>query len=241
MMLTILASVVALEAGMALLLASNLPPLYKMARRAVDLVKTGKGTAIGLMIFATLLVMLASTIFRIRKIQKNLRKYDRTSHGDQFILKTQIQEASLMGFSLLLGVVIIRLHSYLQQIESLQLQLQISRKQAETAQSEYLRAMSEHSSAKQKVRDEEAALAEVRSLTDVIIDLRLKLERLQLDSYQKDRQIKDSEATVQSLQKQSEGFLLEYDRIVGENENLRMQLSSANRKHYTRLDSRKIL
>lgn len=71
---------------------------------------------------------------------------------------------------------------------------------------------------------------EIKALEEERTTLETKLKQLEsvLDSKTKD--ITTSEANVVALRKQSEGLLLEYDRLLEENQNLRGQLQSVERR-----------
>lgn len=81
-------------------------------------------------------------------------------------------------------------------------------------------------------------MLEIKSLKEVIADLREKLEHLQLDNNSKDKEIKVAKASLNALKKQSQGFCNEYDRLMDDNENLRQQLSLFDRK-YSSSDAKK--
>lgn len=73
-------------------------------------------------------------------------------------------------------------------------------------------------------------LEETRALEDERDKLRVELKRLESDLQSKTRDVDVAEANVIALKKQSEGFLLEYDRLLEENQNLRSQLQLLDRR-----------
>jgi B-cell receptor-associated protein 31 len=94
------------------------------------------------------------------------------------------------------------------------------------AQEEYLRLQSEQQNSKKSKDEELAAAMEIESLKDVVSDLRNKLERLQLDANSKEKEFKVLKLSMRALEKQTEGFCLEYNRLMDDNESLRNQLAA---------------
>jgi peptidoglycan hydrolase CwlO-like protein len=78
------------------------------------------------------------------------------------------------------------------------------------AQEEYLRLQSEQQNSKNSKDEELAAAMEIKSLKDVVSDLRNKLESLQLDANSKGKEVKVLKVSMRALEKQTEGFCLEY-------------------------------
>jgi B-cell receptor-associated protein 31 len=59
------------------------------------------------------------------------------------------------------------------------------------------------------------------------------LERLQLDANSKEKEVKVLKVSMRALEKQTEGFCLEYNRLMDDNESLHNQLAVFDRKHST--------
>lgn len=70
---------------------------------------------------------------------------------------------------------------------------------------------------------EETAYKEIKVLKEQIAALSENLKKLKLENEEKDKQIETAEAHVVSLQKQSADLLLEYDRLLEDNQNLQAQ------------------
>lgn len=70
---------------------------------------------------------------------------------------------------------------------------------------------------------------EIRALEEEATTLREKFKQLQSELEAKTKEANNAEANAVALRKQSEGFLLEYDRLLEENQNLRNQLQSVDR------------
>ncbi|KAH9567023.1 hypothetical protein CY35_03G007700 [Sphagnum magellanicum] len=132
------------------------------------------------------------------------------------------------------------LDSFLKQVGALTRNIDVLKKQAKGAQEEYLRLQSEQQNSKKSKDEELAAAMEIKSLKDVVSDLRNKLEHLQLDANSKEKEVKVLKVSMRALEKQTEGFCLEYNRLVDDNESLRNQLAVFDWKHST-LESKKNL
>ncbi|GLJ30975.1 hypothetical protein SUGI_0618390 [Cryptomeria japonica] len=226
-MIQLLFTVVIGEGAVALLLMVNIPPLRKLAIKSLDRVKTGKGPAMVKTLAGTLCVIMVSSITSILKIQSRALKMATITPTDQILMRTHLLEASLMGFALFLALVIDRLHHYMRELSGLQMNIDSLKKQVASSQEEFFR-----------FKEEKEGSNELKLLKDEINDLRQKVQQLTLESEAKERDAKAAEANAIALRKQSEGFLLEYDRLLEDNQNLRSQLSSFDRR-YSHSDSKK--
>jgi len=63
-------------------------------------------------------------------------------------------------------------------------------------------------------------------LGEEVSTLRAKIKKLESECETKAKEAKAAEAEAEAVRKQSEGFLLEYDRLLEDNQNLRNQLES---------------
>ena len=73
-----------------------------------------------------------------------------------------------------------------------------------------------------KEKDDKAS-KEMKLLKGEISTLSENLKKLKVESEEKDKRIETAEAHVASLQKQSADLLLEYDRLLEDNQNLQNQ------------------
>lgn len=67
---------------------------------------------------------------------------------------------------------------------------------------------------------------EHKALTEEIATLKSKVKKLESECEVKGNEAKALETEVEALKKQSEGFLMEYDRLSEDNQNLRSQLKA---------------
>jgi len=220
-MIQLLFLVVFVEGAVALLLMIKLGPFRKLTMNALDQVKTGKGPAMVKTLACTMSVIMASSITSILKIQNRATKIGTMTPMDQILLKTHLLEASLMGFSLFLALIIDRLHHQLRKLGGFRANMDSLKKQAKSFQEEYMK------SKEQKV---DKSSEDVNLLKNEISELKQKLQKLTLESEEKDKETRDAEATAKASRKQAEDLLLEYDRLLEDNQNLQTQLAALDQR-----------
>lgn len=69
-------------------------------------------------------------------------------------------------------------------------------------------------------------MEELKALEEEIAALRAKIKKLESESETKAKEAKAAETDAEALRKQYEGFLLECDHLLEDNQNLRNQLES---------------
>ncbi|XP_052171315.1 uncharacterized protein LOC127787357 [Diospyros lotus] len=212
-MIPLLFLVLFAEGVVALLLMVKIGPLRELVMKGLDQVKAGKGPATVKTIAGTMSVILLSNFFSIVKIQNKGAKLGTMTPMDQVLWRTHLLEASLMGFCLFLGFLIDRMHHYLQRYTGLKSKIGSSKEEFERLEKEKL----------QLKEKEERATKEIKLLQEEISNLKEKLNKHKLESEGKDKQIETAEAHVAALQKQSADLLLEYDRLLEDNQNLQSQ------------------
>lgn len=210
-MIQLLFFVVFVEAFVAFLLMVKIGPLRELVMNGLDQVKMRKGTV--LTIAGTMSVILFSNWVSIVKIQNKGAKIGTMTPMDQVLWRTHLLEASLMGFSLYLGFLIDRMHHHLHKLINLRKNGGSSKKEVEKLEAEKL----------QLKESEEKAKEEINVMQKEISKLSESLKKLKLESKEKDKKIEVAEAHVASLQKQSADLLLEYDRLLEDNQNLQAQ------------------
>uniref|UniRef100_A0ACD5XA10 Uncharacterized protein n=1 Tax=Avena sativa TaxID=4498 RepID=A0ACD5XA10_AVESA len=204
------------EAAVALLLMVKFGPLRELVMRGVEQVKTGKGPATVKTLACTLSVILMSSVATIVKIQNRGHKLGTISPMDQVLWRTHLLEASLIGYTLFLAFVIDRLHHYIQKLITLRKAAKISREEVEKLQME-------NQSFREK---EEKSSSEIKKLQQDIAKLGEDMKKLKSESDDHERKALEAESHVNALQKQSEELLLEYDRLLEDNQILQTQLHS---------------
>jgi len=70
---------------------------------------------------------------------------------------------------------------------------------------------------------EEKASKEIKQLKKELSTLTEGLKKVKMESEEKDKRVETAEAHVASLQKQAADLLLEYDRLLEDNQNLQAQ------------------
>lgn len=225
-MIQLLSTLVITEGTVALLLMINIPPFRKLLLKAIDRANMNSGPAIIKSLGGAMIVILVSSLTSIMKIQRRIMHLGAVTPTDQILLKTHMLEASLMGYALFLGLVIHRLHHFLRKIRGLRATVDTLKMQAGGAQV----------SPKEEKEQNDSKTREV--LKGEITGLRQKLQKLTLDCEMMENETKSAEADAKSLQKQAEEFLMEYDRLLEDNQNLQSQLSALD-KTSSKLDNKK--
>ncbi|GMH30942.1 hypothetical protein Nepgr_032785 [Nepenthes gracilis] len=212
-MIQLLFLVLFAEAVVAFLMLVKIGPLRELVMKSLDQVKMGKGPATAKTIAGTMSVILLSSLMSILKIQNKGAKLGTMSPMDQVLWRTHLLEASLMGFTLFLGFLVDRMHHYLRKLINLRSTARASQEEIEKLKKE-----------KQQLREkDEKASKEIKLLQEEISKLTNDMKKLKLESEGKDKKVETAEAHVASLQKQAEDLLLEYDRLLEDNQNLQTQ------------------
>lgn len=212
-MIQLLFLVLFVEGAVAFLLLVKIGPLRELVIKSLDQVKMGKRPATVKTIAGTMSVILFFSLMNIVKIQNKGAKLGTMSPMDQVLWRTHLLEASLMGFTLFLGFLIDRMHHYLSKLIGLRRSVGSSKEEVERLQKEKM----------QLKEKEDKASMEIKLLLEQISTLSENLKKLKLESENKDKQIVTAEAHVVSLQKQCADLLLEYDRLLEDNQNLQAQ------------------
>ena len=132
------------------------------------------------------------------------------------------------GSSLFLLLVIRSLHNQFIEITSLKTELETLKTHSKHLEAQYLDLKTEKLDAIE--REHVNAQKEIMSLKDIVAKLRERMENLLLESVEKDKAIKSAEVNAIALRRQTEGLSSEYHRLLDDNENLRDQLASFDRK-----------
>ncbi|KAI9385056.1 hypothetical protein POPTR_011G007200v4 [Populus trichocarpa] len=217
-MIQLLFTVIFSEMAMILLFVFK-TPLRKLLIMSLDRVKRGRGPVMVKTVAGTVFVVLMSSVYSMVKIQKRwIDDGGAVNPTDQVLLAKHLLEATLMGSILFLGLMIDRLHHYIRE-------LRMRRKTMEDVK-------------KQNRSFEDGKVEETKALEAEASTLREKLKQLESELEIKTKVVNTSEANAVALSKQSEGFLLEYDRLLEENQNLRSQLQSLDLR-FSRSTSKK--
>lgn len=205
-MIHLLFVVIFAEMAMILLLLFK-TPLRKLLILTLDRVKRGRAPLVVKSVAATVFVIMLYTVYTIQDIQS--RPMDALNPTDHILLATHMLEASLMGFALFLSLMIDRLHHYIRELRLLRKTMEAAKKQNRGFED-----------GKHNGGDE------LKALNEEMSKLRAKIATLDSECEAKEKELKTAEANSVALKNQSEGFLLEYDRLLAENQELRNQLQS---------------
>ncbi|KAF5729076.1 B-cell receptor-associated 31-like [Tripterygium wilfordii] len=189
-------------------------PLRKLVIMGLDRTKRGRGPFVVKTVAGTVSVVLMSSVYSMVKIQKRwIDEGSINNPTDQVLMVKHQLEATLMGSMLFLALMVDRLHHYIRE-------LRIRRKSMEAIKKQARGFEDGKSSSSEEIK----ALGEERTA------MQAKLKNLESELETKTREVNAAEANQVALRKQSEGFLLEYDRLLSENQHLRSQLQSLDRK-----------
>ncbi|XP_065875121.1 uncharacterized protein [Euphorbia lathyris] len=183
-------------------------PLRKLVIATLDRVKRGRGPVMIKTIAGTVFVVLLASVYSMIKIQNRTIEAGTPNPTDQVLMSKHMLEASLMGFLLFLALMIDRLHHYIRELRSLRKIMEAAKKQS------------------RGIEDGKNGNAEEAKTLEDLHTLKSKVKNLESECESKAKGAKDAEDEVQGLRKQSEGFLMEYDRLLADNQNLRNQLES---------------
>ena len=117
------------------------------------------------------------------------------------------------GFILFLALMIDRLHHYIRELRLRRKGMEAIKKQNRGFED-----------------GKTSSSAEIKSIEEEKAVLGVKLKQLESEIETKTKEAKAAETNAEALRKQSVGFLLEYDRLLEENQNLRNQLQSLDRR-----------
>ena len=99
-----------------------------------------------------------------------------------------------------------RLHHYIRELRLLRKTMEVAKKQIRAS--------------------EDASTEKLKSLGEEATTLRSKITKLEAEVEAKTKEANAAEAETEALRKQSEEYLLEYDRLLEDNQNIRNQLES---------------
>ncbi|XP_047175069.1 B-cell receptor-associated protein 31-like [Vigna umbellata] len=184
-------------------------PLRKLVIISLDRVKRGRGPIVVSTVGATLVVVLSSSLYSMAKIQQRILEAGILNPTDQVLMSNHMLEASLMGFLLFLSLMIDRLHHYIRELRLLRKAMEAIKKQSRSFED-----------------DKNGNTEELKALTEEIATLKSKIKKLESECETKGHEAKSLETEVEAHKKQSEGFLMEYDRLLEDNQSLRSQLQA---------------
>ncbi|KAL1207456.1 hypothetical protein V5N11_007049 [Cardamine amara subsp. amara] len=213
-MIQLLFFVLFVEGAIAFLLLIKIGPLRELVIKSLDQMKMGKGPATVKTIAGTMSVILFSNLMSIVKIQNKGAKLGTMSPMDQVLWRTHLLEASLMGVVLFLGFIIDRMHHYLVKLINIRSNVGSSKEELEQLQKE-------RTELKEK---EDKSSIEIKQLQEKLSSISERLKKAETKSKENEKKLETAETHVTALQKQSAELLLEYDRLLEDNQNLQNRM-----------------
>ncbi|KAK8965704.1 hypothetical protein KSP40_PGU003377 [Platanthera guangdongensis] len=211
-MIQLLFTLLAAEVGVVIVLMFK-TPLRKLVIMALDRLKRGRGPVMVKTVAGTIFIVLSSSLYSMADIKSQSTEAGGLTPTDQVLMSNHLLEASLMGYSLLLALVIDRFHHYIREIRGL-------RKSGDAAMKQN-RALEEARNGRSdeiKARDKEIA------------ELNEQIHQLKSEIHTNLKKLKAAEANETALRKQAEGFDVEYNRLLEQDKSLRDQLQSMDLK-----------
>lgn len=178
----------------------------------LDRVKRGKGPIVMKTVGGTVFIVLFSSLYSVMKIRKRGIDQAVVDPTDQVLMAKHLLEASLLGGILFLGLMMDRLHHYIRELRLRRKGMEAIKKQNRSFEDG-------------KTNGQDGT----KALEEEMTTLQAKFKQLESELEIKTKEAKAGESNAMALKKQSEGFLLEYDRLLEENQNLRGQLQSLDR------------
>ncbi|KAH0770756.1 hypothetical protein KY290_014737 [Solanum tuberosum] len=212
-MIQVLFTVIFAEMALILLLIFK-TPLRKLVIMGLDRVKRGRGPIVVKTTGGTIFIVMLSSIYSVVSIHKRWIDEDgNVTPTDQILMAQHLLEASLMGFSLFLALMIDRLHHYIRELRMRRKSMEAVNKQNRGFED-----------------GKNGASDDMKSLEEEASALRLKIKKLEATVEEKAKESSDAEANVVALKKQSEHFLRENDSLHEDNQNLRAQVQSLDQR-----------
>ncbi|KAL8192565.1 hypothetical protein R6Q57_027750 [Mikania cordata] len=178
-------------------------PLRKLVIMGLDRLKRGRAPIVVKAVGSTIFLVMMSSLYSVIQIRNG-----ELTPTHQILAARHLLESSFMGFSLFLALMIDRLHHYIRE-------LRLRRKNMEAIK-------------KQNRVIENGNHNEVKALESEVSGLMEKITHLESLLEEKKKEASDAEVNATALKTRSQGFLLEYDRLVEDNQNLRAQLLSSD-------------
>ncbi|KAF3495504.1 hypothetical protein DY000_02057857 [Brassica cretica] len=220
-------------------------PIRKLLIMSLDRAKRGRGPVVVQTVSATVCVVLVASVYSMMKIQKRWVEEGAMNPTDEVIMSKHLLESTLMSKSsfalllfllagviawllfccvstyysqigyasgfLFLGLMIDRLHHYMRELRMRRKTMEVIKKEGSVLEGEKARASDE-----------------VKSLKQEITALQERQKQLAAEIEAKSKEIRTEETSGIALQKQSEGFLVEFNRLSEENQDLRNQLHTVD-------------
>ncbi|XP_054791383.1 uncharacterized protein LOC129297015 isoform X2 [Prosopis cineraria] len=224
-MIQSLFTVIFLEA-VAIMMILFKTPLRKLVIMGLDRVKRGRGPVMAKTMGGTVLVMLLSSVHSILKIQKRRIEDGAINPTYQVIVAKHLVEATLMGAVLFLALMVDRLHHYIKELQIRRNNMEAMKKESEELKKEAQEFKARKAEEIKALEKEKARLSE-------------ELNQLEFELQAKIKSVSTAKVNAVALRKQSEGFLVEYDRVLKEKQDLRGQLQSLDYQKLSRSASKK--
>ncbi|XP_051125862.1 uncharacterized protein LOC127247857 [Andrographis paniculata] len=183
-------------------------PLRRLVIIVLDRTKRGRGPIVAKTVAAILFAVMSTAVYNAAAVRRRcLLEGGELNPTDHILLARNLLEASLLGFSLFLALMIDRLHHYIRE-------LRVRRKKMES--------LKKQTRVFQDIKP--PASEEIMVLEQEVSNLQGRVKQLEAQIEDKTKEATGAEADAEALKMRSEEFLLEYGRLLEENQALRSQL-----------------
>lgn len=186
-------------------------PLQELLLVGLDEFKRGRAQLVVKSVAATLFLVMMYILYSVVEI--HIRSVDAVDSPNHAILAYHVLEASLIGFSLFLLLIIDGLHQYIREVNILKKTLRAARKQNQVYEESKKKSANEAKSVKEKISR-----------------LRTEIKKLELECDKKKKEVESRKANSDALKSRLEGFLVEYDGLLADNKDLKDQLHDMNER-----------
>ncbi|ESQ35646.1 hypothetical protein EUTSA_v10008726mg [Eutrema salsugineum] len=186
-------------------------PIRKLLIMSLDRAKRGRGPVVIQTISATVCVVLVASVYSMMKIQKRGIEDGAMNPTDEVIMAKHLLESTLMGGFLFLGLMIDRLHHYMRELRIRRKMMEVIKKEGAVLEGVKARASDE-----------------VKNLKEEVVSLQERQKQLVSEIEARSKEIRTEKTSAVALEKQSEGFLIEFNRLLEENQDLRDQLHTVD-------------
>ncbi|XP_068335866.1 uncharacterized protein [Pyrus communis] len=184
-------------------------PLRKLVILALDKMKRGKGPVMVKTVAGTVFAVLMADVFNLVDIKNRTIESGVLKPTDEILMSMKMLEISLMGFFLFLALMTDRLHHYIRELRFLRKAMEAAKRQNQSSQEE-----------------KNGSSEQLKTIVQENETLKTKIKTLESEYETNAKKAKVAGSEVEALRKQSEGLLMEYDRLLADNQNLRSQLTS---------------
>lgn len=186
-------------------------PLEEPLLVRLDGLKRGRAQFVVKSVAATMFLVMMYILYRV--VQIHSRSVDAIDSPNHAILAYHVLEATVIGFSLFLLLIIDSLHQYIRAVNVLTETLRAARRQNKA-----------YENSKKKSADE------AKLVKEKISRLKTEIKKLESECDRTEKEVESRKANSDALKSRLEGFLVDYDGLLADNKDLKDQLRDMNER-----------